>query len=168
MKDQIQKLWRLYTGATWEKKTLWTAAGIASIPIFLSLVIHSEPAPPATSKASAQMDTYIPKGFVLVPIDVQNYAALDSILGNFGLVDLFHPANPEHPSPRLVARNVRLLRAPQNPSHFAILIQDGKVENVLKWGSQFTVILKRPDPSGTEIVKEAQNHKRTIVYDRGN
>jgi hypothetical protein len=33
--------------------------------------------------------TFIPAGYVLVPIEVANFEALDSILGQFGIVDLY-------------------------------------------------------------------------------
>ena len=162
----MKKLWLQYTQITWEKKILWTAAGLAVIPILAGLLWRSDVAPPENkTTAAAQMDTYIPKGFVLVPIDVQNFEALDSILGHFGVVDLLQTASPTNPQQHLVARNVRILRAPQNPSHFAILVEEGAVATVLKYGSQFTVIVKRPDKTGTEFVKEDKVNRRAIIYE---
>jgi len=52
------------------------------------------PAADSGAKTShAQVDTYIPKGFVLVPIEVQNYEALDSILENSALWIYFKRGN---------------------------------------------------------------------------
>ncbi|MGZ3721304.1 MAG: hypothetical protein ACXVA9_00155, partial [Bdellovibrionales bacterium] len=125
------------------------------------------PAAEDTVKANrAQVDTFIPKGFVLVPIDVQNYEALDSILGKFGVVDLFQSGSMEKPQQRLVARNVRILRAPQNPSHFAILVQESEVGGILKNNTPFFVIVKHPEKTGTEFVKGEVSTRRSIVYER--
>src|SRR5438128_1195292 len=120
----MKKIWRLYVAARWESKILISAAVLALVPILLSIALRSAPAADASAsegRSHPQVDTYIPKGFVLVPIEVANYEALDSILGRFGVVDLFQAIGHEDPQQHLVARNVRILRAPQNPSHFAIL-----------------------------------------------
>jgi hypothetical protein len=162
MKDLI----RQFKNFSWEKKVLWSAAALSLIPVLAALLLQgpSAPAGPANT-TRAEVDTYIPKGFVLVPIEVQNYEALDSILGHFGVVDLFQAGQTGHPEQRLVARNVRILRAPQNPSHFAVLVQEGEVAHVLKFGGQFTVIVKRPEKVGTEFVKDPVITRRTIVYE---
>lgn len=163
----MKKLWTLYLKQPWDKKTIWTAAALSLIPIVAGVLMSSRAAPQENSR-TPQVDTFIPKGFVLVPIEVQNYEALDSILGQFGVVDLFQAMGPENPQQRLVARAVRILRAPQNPSHFAILVEEHDVPGVLKHGGLFTVIVRRPDQSGTEFVKEGEGApiKRSIVYEK--
>lgn len=120
----------------------------------------------AAGSATEGVDTFIPKGFVLVPIEVVNYEALDSILGKFGIVDLLTPQ--ESGGARPVARNVRILRAPRNPSHFAVLIKESDTQSILRYGSSFHVLIKRPGArAGTEFVQESQTRKRKIVYGRG-
>jgi len=166
----MKKLWQLYVKAPWERKILLGAFALALLPILAGLLWQagSSESAEASNKAAAQVDTYIPKGFVLVPIDVQNFEALDSILGHFGIVDLFQGGQPNGPKQHLVARNVRILRAPHNPAHFAILVQESQVADILKNSSLFTVIVKRPSASGTEFVKSDVTGpiKRSIVYER--
>ena len=165
MKVIWQKFKQHYLQLAWERKILWTGAALALFPILAALVLRTDPveAPAHAETRAAAVDTYIPKGFVLVPIDVQNYEALDSILGQLAVVDLFQSSNAQNPQSHLVARNVRLMRAPRNPSHFAILVSESEVSRVLAFGSLFTVIVKRPDRVGTEFVKPPS--KRPIVYE---
>lgn len=163
----IYKWWRHYTQLQWERKILWTAAGISLIPIVAAFLWQSSaptPAQAGSTDEAASIDTFIPKGHVLIPIDVINNEALDSIVGRFAMVDLFHG---EGPTQRPVARNVRLLRAPQNPSHFAILVPDRDADSVMKFGGSFTVIVKRMGGAGTEFVKGKTKTKRKVVYDGG-
>lgn len=164
---KIKKYYDLYLKMPWEKKMIWSAAVISLIPIAAAWVLRAppEPAPERASGAAANVDTYIPKGFVLIPIDVQNYEALDSILGKFGVVDLFQSGGPGDPKQHLVARNVRMLRAPQNPAHFAILVQEAEAPGILKFGQNFTVIVRRPEQAGTEFVKDESKTPRSIVYE---
>jgi hypothetical protein len=165
MKAWFDKFWRYYVSCQWEKRVLWTAAGLSLIPLAAASLVRPQPVPSEApiEKSAGQVDTYIPKGFVLVPIEVQNYDALDSILGQFAVVDLLQNSNPRSPQPHLVARHVRILRAPKNPSHFAVLVEESAVAQVLKFGSQFTVIVRRPEKSGTEFVKDSPH--RSIVYE---
>jgi hypothetical protein len=148
----------------WERRLLLSAALLSAIPAVGRMLMQS-PADPAPVERAAAVDTLIPKGFVLVPIEVQNYESLDSILGRFGIVDLFQAGSESGPSRRLVARNVRILRAPQNPSHFAVLIREQDVSRVLQLGGLFTVIVKRPRNNGTEFVNTEKPKRRKIVYE---
>lgn len=162
----MKKWWLAYQRLPWDKRLLWSGALIALVPISLSFAKPNESRQVPTGGAGA-VDTYIPKGFVLVPIEVQNYEALDSILGSFGIVDLYQAQGAEGTKLRLAARNVRLLRAPQNPMHFAVLIQETQASQVLRDGGQFTVIVKRPGTAGTEFVEEVAHPHRSIIYDGG-
>ena len=157
--------WLQFRKQPWDRRMLWPAAVLAAIPILFSLVKPS--APPDTGvEPSVSVDTHIPRGYVLIPIDVQNYEALDSVLGRFGIVDLYQ-AGENAAKGKLIARNVRLLRAPNNPSHFAVLVPELEASEVLRFGGQFTVIIKRPGQAGTEFVKQAGKGKRSITYEGG-
>jgi hypothetical protein len=150
----------------WDSRLLLSVALLSLIPIIGQVYMHNSNAAPVAENRPA-MDTLIPRGFVLVPIEVQNYEALDSILGRFGVVDLFQGGVEPAVAQRLVARNVRILRAPQNPSHFAILIREEEVPRILQQGGQFTVIVKRQQSDGTEFVNTVRPKRRKIVYEGG-
>ena len=162
----MKSWWSAYSDLTWDKQILCLAAGLALIPAAF-VWLRPEPAPTPVRTTAGDVTTHIPKGFVLVPIEVQNYEALDSILGRFGVVDLYQGGGAEQGAQRLVARNVRMLRAPHNPSHFAVLIPDAEARGVLRQTGPFTVIVKRPLESGTEFVKEPARAKRSITYEGG-
>ncbi|HMN68029.1 MAG TPA: hypothetical protein PKC28_05770 [Bdellovibrionales bacterium] len=156
------KNWYMKLG--FETRILAMTGALALVPTFGYFLLPSSAPPPSPERAT-DVTTFIPKGFVLVPIEVENYEALDSILGRFGTVDLLRPAREPGASPNLVARNVRLLRAPQNPIHFAVLIAENEVDRMLAEGSLFTVIVKRAQAGGTEFVKTKKGRK--IIYDGG-
>lgn len=164
----MKKFFQQYSKLPWEKKIIWTAALVSLLPILAAVLVKSssEAPEPKSAQAAVDVDTFIPKGFVLVPIEVQNYEALDSILGKFGVVDLFQGAGPDKPQQRLVAKNVRMLRAPQNPAHFAILVQESEAPRILQFGGSFTVIVRRPGQDGTEFVKGEATTRRSIVYEK--
>lgn len=143
----------------WETRLLAVFALAALVPTFASLWTPQTPI-----KGSAEsVDTHIPRGFVLIPIEVHNYEALDSLFGRYGLVDLYLP--PENgASQRLVALNVRLIRAPHNPSRFAVLVPESESPKILSHGGSYVVSIKPPGSGGTEFVKSKGPSKRKIVY----
>ncbi len=100
-------------------------------------------------------DTMIPAGFVLVPIEVQNFDSLDSILGQFGIVDLYQSPLKPGGKPFRVASRIKILRAPLNPSHFAVLVKEADSPSLLVSTAPFTVIVQRSgiskDKNGTTI-----------------
>ena len=150
---------------SWENRLLFAVTIIAVFPALFSLWPSTPKASPAQASS---VDTYIPKGFVLIPIELANYEALDSVFGRFGLVDLYSGGENGSES-RLVARAIRLLRAPQNPTRFAVLVPETQASRLLKSGGPFNAIVRRPGSSGTEFVDETSKPRRKIIYegDRG-
>jgi hypothetical protein len=148
----------LYKQLPWDKRMLIASALLALIPLGFYLFLQPTPTPPAA--ATASLETHIPKGFVLVPIEIENYESLDSVFGQFGIVDLFQKAG-------VIARNVRLLRAPNNPGRFAVLVPEREAERLLRQGSVFSVTVKRNQAAGTEFVNEPKVRSRAITYEGG-
>lgn len=98
--------------------------------------------------------TFIPAGYVLVPIEIANYESLDSILGKFGVVDLYLPSDDPKKPAKKVADRLRILRAPLNPSQFAVLAKEEDSARLVTHEGAFTVVVKNPNHPGTEIVKK--------------
>ena len=163
MKSYLEKFKAWCSNLGWEQKCLGMAGLLALLPV-LGLSLKSDSEPAGAKARAAAVDTFIPKGFVLVPIEIENFEAVDSILGAYGVVDLLKPGQNNS---GLVAKNVRLLRAPHNPAHFAILVRESEVDRILRHGGTFAVVIKRPSKDGTEFVQERRKPKRTIVYERG-
>jgi hypothetical protein len=97
--------------------------------------------------------TMIPAGYVLVPIEVANYESLDSILGKHGVVDLYVGEDGTKTRQRKVAERIKILRAPLNPSHFAVLAPENESARIVSHQGPFTVVVQNPNrPSGTRFV----------------
>jgi hypothetical protein len=108
-----------------------------------------KPEPESVEEAA----TYIPEGFVLVPIEVANFESLDSILGKFGVVDLFVASEDSRGRPRKIAERVKILRAPLNPDHFAVLVPDNESQKIVAYSGALTVVVQNPKRAGPNLVK---------------
>lgn len=98
---------------------------------------------------------------MLLPIEVENYRALDQILGNFGVVDLYTATEGQGKS-TLVAQGVKILRSPNSPEHLAVLVRDDLVNPILQNGTRFSVAVQSPEKTGTKIVNRKPARRRII------
>jgi hypothetical protein len=107
--------------------------------------------------------TLIPAGYVLVPIEVQNPEALDSILGNNGVVDLFIGPRDGGTGARKIAEKIKILRAPLNPNHFAVLAPEDEAPALVRETGPYSVVVQNPKESGTAFVKGKKRTSRIFV-----
>jgi len=112
------------------------------------------------------IDTLIPRGQSLVPIRVSNYESLDQLIGQFGVVDLYtNPLNPNQKSRKVVSA-VKLIRAPQSPNHFSVLLPANKSHKLIGHHGEFTVVVRNPELLGTKFVnKKSKPAKRRVLYE---
>ncbi len=107
------------------------------------------------------VDTLIPQGMALIPIDIQNIEALKNIISDFGVVDLYLPSF-ESARPRKVASAVKLMRAPLNPDVFAVLVSEESASRIAQHpGAFFVTVLNPETTSGT--VPKPTNRRQIIM-----
>jgi hypothetical protein len=92
-------------------------------------------------------DTVIPKGHVLVPIEIQNIDSLSSLIGDFGLVDLFTTQYLNQKAGIRVGKRLKLLRAPLNPNTFAVLVPENLASEILAAHGPFVAVVQNPNNS---------------------
>lgn len=149
MKELLEKL------LPQQRQQLWIALAVCLAAGFVAFV-WDERAMSQTEKPEAESvesaATYIPAGHVLVPINVANADSLDSILGKFGVVDLYAPQDDPRAKPRKLAEHIKILRAPLNPNHFAVLVPDSESQKIVAFSGAVTVVVQNPSAAGPALV----------------
>jgi hypothetical protein len=107
-----------------------------------------------------QADTFIPAGFVLVPIKLENNEAVSGLIDQFAVVDVY-ANNPSSKMNELVAEKVKMLRAPLDPNQFAVLLKDEKARELLQLNGRFSVVLQNRHVVGaiTEVQETLDSNK---------
>lgn len=111
------------------------------------------------------IDTLIPKGFTLVPIEIQNAESISSLFDRFAVVNLYSNGGFGSKSNTLVGNNVKLLRAPLNPEKFAVLVPESKAGQII--ANQlplFAVILSRAKNHEVEILSKPTRKFKVDYY----
>jgi hypothetical protein len=122
---------------------------IIIVLISIYLASRSEEKTSKAPNTPADLTTYIPDGFVLVPLEIVNQEAISGMIQNFALVDLFTPNTAEKKG-RKVATNLKLIRAPLNKDLFGVLIPNNEVSQVVSSSESFFVAIRNPTQQNSE------------------
>ncbi len=146
-------------------KFLWIMVALSGVfALSWDLRQNSDSKPPM-NEAGPMVDTIIPRGYTLVPIEVQNYEALDSVFGNYGVVTLYSVPESGQGQPKKLAERIKMLRAPQNPTQFGVLIRESEADTIAGHiGPVFVVLHNRSVAAGgVQQAKQAKVERFKIV-----
>lgn len=159
--DLLKKCWSQHP-----LKFIGIGVTVAALTLALfSDASSSEPTQPQRNnkKQKFSIDTMIPEGKVLIPIEVQNFESLDSILGNHGVVDLYPVQTLNGQIKQPVARAIKIIRASKNSSDFAVLAPESEAPYIVRQPGPFHVVIQNKSRSGTDFVKPRTRPRRIII-----
>ncbi|WP_246845721.1 hypothetical protein [Bdellovibrio sp. ZAP7] len=123
------------------------------------------PAPAATETAPESLDTFIPQGLTLIPLEIANSEALSSIVGHMGgVVDLYLAPTDARKGGIRVASRVKLVRAPRNPDQFAILVKETEGQRILQQSGPFIAVVQNPEVRGGKLTTAEKQKTVRIEY----
>lgn len=141
--------------------------GIVALAAFCTILweLRFSESPPAPGKPEdvRTADTYIPAGYVLVPVAIANQDALHSLLGEHGVVDFFLPAKEPHEKPVRLAEQVKILRAPRNRHQFAALAPENLASRFARLNEPLFAVVKNP-LHNTAIKRTEEKQKQRRIY----
>lgn len=115
-------------------------------------------------QAQIQADTIIPKGYVLLPIYLENIASITGVIENFGIIDLYCGQSLGGKSKKIATR-IKILRAPLNPNEFAVLVPENLSEKIMAESGPFWgVIQNRAVSEGENNIAQTATKKIQIEY----
>ncbi len=112
--------------------------------------------------STESVDTYIPKGYVLVPLDLSNLESLNSFIGNAGVVDLYKSKDGQKGTK--IGSRVKIIRAPLNPQLFAALVPESKSSELLNYNDALFAVVQNKSESSSEIHSRKASIKRNVIY----
>lgn len=111
-----------------------------------------------------RIDTMIPKGFVLIPIEVSNLSTLSEVLSQTATGDLYYRNSNKSV---LVAKFLQILRSPRNPNKISVLAPENIASEIFKYKGPFHVALKNPkfknDSKKAKSVKKYKSRIREAI-----
>lgn len=124
--------------------------GLISFTVNRPTPRDSSPSPGISESKS--VDTFIPRGFVLVPLEIANAESLTSLVGDLGgVVDLYLATNGTQKGGLKVGTKLKLLRAPLNPQQYAVLVRETESPRLLSYAGPFIAVVQNPEEKGPQI-----------------
>ena len=108
------------------------------------------------------IDTYIPEGFVLLPIELSNASSLDGLLEAKGVVDLYTAGRSGWEK---TAEAIKIIRSPRKPDHFAVLVPEEKIRFLIQKFQSFHAVIQNPNKKGVRIQHARVKNKRSITIE---
>lgn len=145
-----------------KNRALLIALGVMILIISFTSLFGGKQADETSVQEVSTADTYIPDGYVLLPIELQNADTLSSMIGEFAVVDLF-----QGPQSKRVGKRLKLLRAPLNPNQYAVLVPEGEVSTLMSSPGPYWAAIQNPNlRKGSSITQHSK--KSRIEYYQGN
>lgn len=123
-------------------------------------------------RVQASPDTFIPNGYVLVPIAVSNFESLNALISQYAIVNLyavnlghqFSNASQISRHVKTVAQSIKLIRSPLNPERFAVLAPEAQAETLIRHQGEFFVTIQNPTVQKQVSVNKELKRKNRIEY----
>lgn len=132
---------------------------------FIFVYIYTTFENDSTASAPEKMltvDTLIPNGYALIPIDLENIAAIASVIEDYGVVDIYTGKSNTKNSKKIFQK-VKILRAPHNPHSYALLLPDHLSSVLMQYeGPFFAVIQNKSEASKNPSVEQQVQIKKTV------
>ncbi|MCB9025978.1 MAG: hypothetical protein H6625_06650 [Bdellovibrionaceae bacterium] len=128
----------------------WVILGALLVISSISSQFYNNSDPDKTENPPEDVSTFIPKGYRLVPLPIENYKNLDQILGNYGVVDLYVKTlinSKVHTE--LLGSGIRALRAKNGSESIGLLVPLEQVKTLLKKDGKFYLTINNSNSSGT-------------------
>ncbi len=126
---------------------------------------HKTPSQKEDSQSESwSTDTVIPKGYSLVPIEIENRESLANLMGPYGVVELFTSSRIQGRKGVRVASQIKMIRAPNNPNQYAVLVPAARASEILAFPGPFVVALQNPNTLAESQFKSPKKLQPRIEY----
>ena len=115
-----------------------------------------------SSSDAESIDTLIPNGLVLTPVNLANADSISALIEHYAVVDLFTTAT-ETKGAKKIASKVKLVRSAVNSNQFAVLVQPKTSEAIMQSSTQFVAAIQNRN-SKQDLTIEKENHNVRIEY----
>jgi hypothetical protein len=151
------------------QKPVWIIISLFLISITLFLVRPEHTTTPKQKENTASLDTFVPSGYVLVTLQLINSDSIDSMIGEFAMVDLYSirqsQENEQIKNPVPIATYLRLIRAPNNQSLFGVLVSEESRSVIHRLSEPVFAVIQGPNAKPKMSIQVLPRPKtRTIKY----
>lgn len=145
-----------------EPKKAFITIGLLGILVISSLSLSNTESQEIDNQP-LELDTITPKGFSLLPVELANQASISSVIGDYGVVDLYSTQQFGQKPGRKVASRLKIFRSPRDPNQFSVMVPENSVQNIMQVPGPYIALVLNRDVKGSSV--ENTNSTRKIIVD---
>ena len=145
------------------KKYAWHFIIVIFLLIF-SLISKILPLLSEPESKTLSLDRLVPKGFVLMPIEISNGQDIKNMIGSYGVVDLYAYSKTTGLPETLVANALKVLPPSTEEGGFTALVPEKSAIHLFDYTTAFYAVVQNPQKTGSKIYKK-QKKKSLIVIE---
>ena len=111
-------------------------------------------------------DTMIPKGYVLIPIELANADSVSALMDQYGVVDLYSGSAATVGAKKLASK-VKILRAPLNPNQYAVLVPEHFSKQIMSLSGPFWAVVQNREVKTNDQEQKAPATVRIEYHQSG-
>ena len=161
---QLMKL-SVFRGNLWSyllEKYFWHFSFVVFFSIF-SAALSSSSLRGSSKKTPVSLDQMVPKGFVLVPLEISNGEDLFSFIGAYAVVDLYLDSKRVGLPEQQVASQVRVFPPQLEEGLWTALIPEKEVIHLFEYVSAFYAVIQNPEKKNSKIYRKQKKDSLIVI-----
>ena len=155
----------VFKGHLWKyllEKYFWHFCFLICFVLF-SLILSSSALIKPAETSLVSLDQMVPKGFVLVPLDISNGADLFSFIGSYGVVDLYLDSQRKGLPEKQVASQIKVFPPREEEGLWTALIPEKEVIYLFEYVSSFYAVIQNPKKQKSKIYKKPKKTSLIVI-----
>ena len=113
--------------------------------------------------APVSLDQMVPKGFVLVPLEISNGEDLFPFIGDYAVVDLYLDSKRRGLPEKQVAEQVRVFPPQEEEGLWTALIPEKEVILLFEYVAAFYAVIQNPEKKNSKIYKKEKRSSLIVI-----
>ena len=131
--------------------------------VFLSLISDLLPLIKRERARAPSLDTLVPQDFVLLPIEISNGGDIKSIIGAYGVVDLYVHSERTGLPEKQAAGAIKILPSETEEGRFMALVPEKELSYLFKYPEPFYAVIQNPEKTGAKVHKKKQSESLVVI-----
>lgn len=131
--------------------------------VVLSLASEVLPRLLKTKAEPPSLDALIPKGFVLLPIEIINGQDIIQLIGSHGVLDLYAYSDKSRLPEKQAASNLKVLPPEREEGRWTALVPEKQAAYFFEYPDPFYAVIQNPKKNNTKIYKKKERKSLIVI-----
>ena len=119
--------------------------------------------PSSKKPQQLSLDSMVPEGFVLMPIEISNGQDIKNIIGSYGVLDLYAYSKQTGLPETLTASALKVLPPSSEEGVFTALVPEKSALHLFNYTEGFYAVVQNPQKTGAKVYKKQKKQSLIVI-----